>query len=186
MGGLEETTRLCSKLGEGDQSAASKLLPLIYDELHDLAARYMQHECLDHTWQPTALVHEVYLRLVDAKNIDWRDRSQFLALAARQIRKILIDHARRRNAAKRGANAERIPFNEELHAAPTTDIDVVALNDALDELAKRSPRQAQVVEYRFFAGMTVEEVAEVLGVSQRTIKGDWRAAKAWLAGQMRD
>ncbi len=146
----------------------------------------MKHERPDHTLQPTALVHEVYLRLVDAERVKWRGRSEFLSLAAQQIRKVLVDHARRHKTAKRGGGVRRIEFEGEFHGAASGDIDMAALDDALIELAQRSDRQARVVEMRFFAGMSVEQVAELLGASARTIKGDWRAARAWLAGQMRE
>lgn len=180
----EETTVLLNRLGRGERDAASALLPLIYDELRALAVGYMKHERTDHTLQPTALVHEAYLRLVDAEHIEWRGRSKFLALAAQQIRRVLVDHARGHKAVKRGGGVGKIAYDERLHAASGDDVDLIGLDDALNELAMRSERQARVVELRFFAGMTVEQAAELLEVSPRTVKGDWRAARAWLAGQM--
>lgn len=182
----DETTHLLNRLGRGERSAADALLPIIYDELRTLAVRYMKHERLDHTLQPTALVHEAYLRLVNSDRIEWRGRSEFLALAAQQIRRVLVDHARGRNRTKRGGGTEMVVFDEKLHEVPSENLDMVALDDALTELGKRSIRQARVVELRFFAGMGVEQVAEHLGVSPRTVRGDWRTARAWLAGQLRD
>ena len=180
----DQSTQLLVDLSRGDPCAAAKLLPLVYDELRVLAARYMESEPSNHTLQPTALVHEAYLRLVDMTKIDWRGRAQFMALAARQIRKILVDHVRRRKARKRGAGHQRVVFEESLHAKAERDPDILALDDALIELAKRSERQSQVVELRFFAGMRIEEVAEVLGVSAGTVNGDWRTARAWLRKHM--
>ncbi len=185
MASPDETTLLLNRLGRGERSAADSLLPLIYDELRSLAASRLKRERPDHTLQPTALVHEAYLRLVDAEHIEWRGRSEFLALAAQQIRKVLVDHARRHKTVKRGGGARKIEFNEELHGVSSGDLDMIALDEALSELARRSERQSRVVQLRFFAGMSVEQVAELLGVSARTIKGDWRAARAWLAGRMR-
>jgi len=183
MPSIADTTELVLRLGRGEYAAADKLLPVVYDELRNLAEAYLRHERAGHTLQPTALVHEVFLKLVDVENIEWQGKAQFLALAARQIRKILIDHARRHRAAKRGAGARRVELQPDV-AAPEIDVDLLALDDALAALADRSPRQSQVVELRYFGGMSVEEVAEVLGVSPRTVKGDWRAARAWLRQRM--
>lgn len=186
MEGAGETTQLLKQVRSGDRVAAEKLLPIIYDELRALAVRYMKHERLDHTLQPTALVHEAYLRLAGSENIEWRGRSEFFALAARQIRRVLVDHARRRNTSKRGGrDGSKITFEEAIHAGGPASGDMVVLDDALAELGNRSQRQARVVELRFFSGMTFEELAETLRVSVTTVKGDWRAARAWLARQMK-
>ena len=155
-------------------------MPLVYDELRALAARYMGRERAGHTLQPTALVNEVYLRLVDVDRIDWRGKAQFFALAARQIRKILVDHARKRNAAKRGGGVPKVTLDEAVAAAGEREIDPIVLDEALARLAERSPRQGQVVELRFFGGLSVEEVADVLGISVTTVKDDWAVARAWL------
>ena len=186
MPSLEHTTRLALDLGRGDQVAGGQLVPLIYDELRDLAARYMGRERAGHTLQPTALVNEVYLRLVDVDQIDWRGKAQFFALAARQIRKILVDHARRRDAAKRGGGLHRVTLDEAVAAADEREVDAVALDEALLRLAERSPRQSQVVELRFFGGLSVEEASDVIGVSVTTVKGDWAVARAWLRRELAD
>ncbi len=180
MPSLEQTTRLALDLGKGDHVAGEQLVPLVYDELRELAARYMGRERSGHTLQPTALVNEVYLRLVDADKIDWRGKVQFFALAARQIRKILVDHARKRGAAKRGGGIHKVTLDEAVAAAAEREVDPIALDEALARLAERSLRQSQVVELRFFGGLSVEEAADVLGVSVTTIKDDWAVARAWL------
>jgi len=184
---VQPTTQLVMQLADGDKNAASRLMPLIYDDVRRLAGKYLEHERHDHTLQPTALANEVFLRLVNADHVTWQGRAQFLALAACQIRKILVDHARRRNAAKRGGNAaQRVSLETLAETSGDSAVDFVVLDDALNELAKRSPRQARIVELRFFAGMSVDEVADVLEVSPGTVKGDWRTAKAWLAQEIAD
>jgi RNA polymerase sigma factor (TIGR02999 family) len=181
---VEDTTQLLLGVSRGDSSAAARLMPLVYDELRSLAACYLRKEASDHTLQPTALVHEAYLRLVDMSRIEWRGRAQFMALAARQIRKILVDHARRRKALKRGAARQRVAFAESLPVSVKDEPELLALDEALTELADLSERQSQVVELRFFAGMRIKEIADVLGVSTGTVNGDWRAARAWLRQRM--
>lgn len=180
MATVEATTRWLRELADGDRVAADRLIPFIYDDLRELAARYLRRERSDHTLQPTALVNEVYLRLVKGDEINWKGRAQFFALAARQIRAILVDHARRKDAAKRGGRAERVTLDASVASLPVPDVDLIALHESLAELERRSARQAQVVELRFFGGLSVEEVAEVLGVSASTVKDDWVVARAWL------
>ena len=164
---------------EGDQSALDQLAPIVYGELHRLARRYMGSERPGHSLQATALVNEAYLRLVDYQRMQWQDRAHFFAVSAQLMRRILVDHARRRNL-KRGGGARRVSFDEAvaISAAPPTDF--VALDDAMHALARFDPRKAQVVEMRFFGGLSVEETAEVLKVSPVTVMRDWSTAKSWL------
>jgi RNA polymerase sigma factor (TIGR02999 family) len=157
----------------------SELLPLVYEELRALAAAYFRREPPDHTLQPTALVHEAYLKLVNQTDAQWKDRAHFFAVAAQAIRRLLIDHSRRRRAAKRQA-PNRVTVELAADTPYHADIDLLVLDDALKRLAELSERQARVVELRFFGGITVEEVAHVLGVSPNTVKGDWRVARVWL------
>ncbi|MBI1827295.1 MAG: sigma-70 family RNA polymerase sigma factor [Planctomycetes bacterium] len=177
---VSETTRLTIRLGSGDGEAAKLLLPRVYDELRVLAESYLRNERPGHTLQPTALVHEVFLRLVDADQIEWHGRAQFLALAAEQIRRVLIDHARRRKAEKRGGERRKLPIQVAKEIAAPEEVDLLQLDEALKALAARSMRQAKVVELRFFGGLSVPEVSHVLEVSERTVKEDWRVASAWL------
>jgi RNA polymerase sigma factor (TIGR02999 family) len=169
----------------GDPAAADQLLPLVYRELRALAAAYMRRERPGHTLQPTALVHEAFIRLVDESRINWRGRTHFFALAARQMRRILIDSARSRNARKRGGGLHRVTLDEGLLTSAGPTFDVLALDEALRRLARLNDRQAQVVELRFFGGLSVEETAQFLGVSAPTVKNDWRAARAWLLRELR-
>jgi RNA polymerase sigma factor (TIGR02999 family) len=165
---------------EGQESAFA----LVYDELRRLAASALRYERPDHTLQPTALVHEAYLRLADDTTGRWESRSHFLAVAARAMRRILVDHARRHNAAKRGSGAALVAFDDLEHAAPAGTVDLVALDIALARLAALDARQARIVELRFFGGLSVEETAEVIGASARTVKRDWQFARAWLKREM--
>ncbi|HKQ60222.1 MAG TPA: ECF-type sigma factor [Candidatus Polarisedimenticolaceae bacterium] len=165
-------------------AGAARLLPLVYGNLRALACRYLQAEGY-HTLQPTALVHEAYLRLARREEIDWQGQTHFLAVAATEMRRILVDHARSSGAAKRGGEATRIPLSERSAIAEEPQVRVLALEEALGRLAARSPRQARVVEMRVFAGMLAREIGEVLGVSVRTVNGDWRVARAWLARELR-
>lgn len=181
---IAETTRLAIRLGEGDRNAASTLVPIVYDELRALAEAYMRRETTGHTLQPTALVHEVFLRLVESDKLEWKGRAQFIALAASQIRKVLVDHSRRRGASKRGAGLRRTALEVDPATSRESAVDLLDLNDALAALAQRSPRQSQVVELRFFGGLSVAEVASVLDISERTVKDDWRTARAWLKQAM--
>lgn len=181
---IDRTTRLLNELSAGDRAAADRLLPLVYEELRDLASKFMRAERRDHTLQPTALVHEAYLRLVNEKQVHWTGRSHFFAIAARCIRQILVNHANAHRAAKRGGGAKRLALVDA--DAGTSDdaigggVDLLELEAALAELGAVDERRAQVVELRFFGGLNVEQTASVLGVSQRTVTGDWRFARAWL------
>ena len=173
-------TRLLVDWGNGDQQALEKLTPLVYQELKRLAARYLRRERREHTLQSTALVHEAWLRLIDQKQVQWQNRAQFFGIAAEMIRRILIDHARNRQAAKRGDGAVKLSLDDALATPNRRDLELVALDDALHDLAKLDPQQGRLVELRFFAGLSIEESAEVLGVSPATVKREWTTAKAWL------
>jgi RNA polymerase sigma factor (TIGR02999 family) len=179
-----EVTRLLQAWAAGDQSALERLMDLVYGELHKLASHYMAGEQSDHTLQTTALVNEVYLRLVDVKQVGWQDRAHFFALCAQLMRRILIDFARSRNYQKRGG---RIPHLE-LHEAATLSMEsgpeMLAIDDALKSLAKLDARKSRVVELRFFGGLTVKETAAVLNTSDETVMRDWRLAKAWLSREL--
>ena len=178
-----DVTRLLFDLQQGKDGAADQLVPLVYSELHDLAVHYMRGERDDHTLQPTALVHEAYMRLVDQRNASWQNRSHFFGIAAQAMRRILVDHARRKRAAKReGGN--RVTLDESVAEAPQRSVDLIALDDALNKLAALDPRQARVVELRFFGGLDIEQTAESLGISPATVKRDWTFARAFLQREM--
>ncbi len=179
-----DVTNLLLKWGEGDREALDALAPLVYDELRRLAGRYLRRERLDHTLQSTALVHEAYMKLIDQRNVRWHNRAQFFGLAAELIRRILVDHARARHAAKRGGSAYKLTLDEALDASAPRDFDIMRLDDALQGLAKIDPQQSRIVELRFFAGLTIEETAEVVGISPATVKRDWLVAKAWLRREL--
>lgn len=178
----EDVTRLLGQVAEGDTAAAQPLFALVYDELRRMAAGALRHERRDHTLQPTALVHEAYLRLAHEPDARWESRAHFLAVAAQAMRRILVDHARTRNAHKRGRGAIRLTFEEvePVAASVESDVDLVALDQALERLAALDVRQGRIVELRFFGGLTVEETAAVIGVSARTVKREWQMARAWL------
>jgi RNA polymerase sigma factor (TIGR02999 family) len=180
----EEVTQLLRAWGEGDQRALDQLAPIVERELHRLAHRYMARENPGHTLQTTALVNEVYLRLVDIKAVSWQDRAHFFAISARMMRRVLTDFARSRNYQKRGGGAVQVSWDEGLALSPEKDADIVALDEALTKFASFYPRQSQVVELRFFGGLEVEETAEALKISPVTVKRDWRFAKAWLMRAM--
>jgi RNA polymerase sigma factor (TIGR02999 family) len=173
-------TQLLLDWSAGNHEALDQMLPLVYDELHQLASRYLREERSDHTLQPTALVHEAYLRLINQRSVDWRNRAQFLGVAANMMRRILVNHARDRSAAKRDGSRERISLS--LVEAPSggPDLDLVALDDALERLTALDARKARVVELRFFGGLTMDEVAEALGISLATVEREWSFARAWL------
>ncbi len=173
-----EVTELLVGWNRGDEDALSKLLPLVYDELRRLASRYLRQERPDHILQSTALVHEAYMRLTDKKDVPWRNRTHFYAIAARMMRQVLVDSSRRRDAAKR--RGMKISLSETLPAEAADPVDLISLNDALTALAALNARQARVVELRYFGGLSFEEVAEVLGMAISTVKLDWSLAKAWL------
>ncbi|MFI4876613.1 MAG: sigma-70 family RNA polymerase sigma factor [Blastopirellula sp. JB062] len=183
----DDTIQLLAALSRGETDAAEKLLPLVYGELKEIAGRQMQRERGDHTLQPTALVHEAYLKLIDQSRVQWQGRTHFCAVAANIMRRLLVDHARQRNSAKRGAGAQKMEIDENLTPDKSTrEIDLIALDEALDRLATLNQRHARIVELRFFGGLTVEETAAALEVSESTVKNDWRAAKAWLLTQLED
>ncbi len=176
-----EITRILARIGKDDDPAAAALLPLVYDELHALAIRYFRLETPAHTLQPTALVHEAFVKLTGAAELHWKDRAHFFAIAARAMRRVLTDHARRRKAAKRGGKAQRLTLSGLVTpATKEAEIDLVAIEDALAGLAERAPRQARIVELRFLAGLTERETAHVLETPLRTVQRDWRAARAFL------
>jgi len=180
----QEVTRLLLAWNEGDEGALEKLVPHVYQELRRLARRQMLRERPGHTLQTTALINEAYLRLVDLRNVQWQNRAHFFALCARLMRRILVDFARSRQYAKRGGGGQPVSLDESLVVSPVHSTDLVAVDDALKDLAKVDARKAQVVELRFFGGLTVEESAEVLEVSPETVRRDWRLAKAWLLREL--
>jgi len=169
-----------AELREGNRKAESRLIPLVYDELRRLAAHYMKQERSSHTLQATALVHEAYLRLFQQREMNWQNRAHFYAVAASLMRRILIDYARERLAKKRGGSQVKVSLDDALVVSPHPSAQLVDLDEALQRLAARDARQSRIVELRFFGGLTEEEAAEVVGVSVRTVKRDWRVAKAWL------
>jgi RNA polymerase sigma-70 factor (ECF subfamily) len=176
----QNVTQLLIGWSKGDKQALDALLPLVYDELRRQAARYLRHERVGHTLQTTALIHEAYLKLVDQKNVHWQNRAHFFGIAAQLMRRILVDHARTKKRAKRGGSDVRVSFSKANVFAKSQDLDIVALDEALDRLAELDEQQSKIVELRFFSGLTVEETAEVLGISAATVKRDWSMARAWL------
>ena len=182
----KDVTGLLIDWSKGDQEALNKLMPLVYDELHRLASRYLRHERPGHTFQTTALVHEAYLKLVDEKNANWQNRVHFFAAAAQVMRHVLVDYARKRRASKRGGDYCRLSLDEATISSEEKDTDLLALNEALNNLATIDTQQSRVVELRVFGGLTVEETAEALGISPRTVKREWSMAKAWLHKQIRN
>lgn len=175
-----EVTLLLQAWGDGSKEAFDRLAPLVYRELHLLAERFMTRERQDHTLQATALVNEAYLRLVDAQQVNWQGRTQFFAICARAMRQILVDHARSRDSAKRGAGRTPLHLDEALVVGASPNSSLLELDDALNRLAALDPRKSQVVELRFFGGLSVEETAEALKISPETVMRDWKLAKAWL------
>jgi RNA polymerase sigma factor (TIGR02999 family) len=176
----KQITQMLVDWGNGDQAALEKLTPLVYNELHRLARRYMGRERPGHTLQTSALVNEAYIRLIDWKNIQWQNRAHFFAVSAQLMRRILVDFARSRNYAKRGGTARRVSLEEATVISREKGADLVALDDALDSLARLNERQSRVVELRFFGGLELEEIAEVMQVSVGTVRRDWSLARAWL------
>lgn len=178
-------TVLLSKAHAGDENALNELLPLVYDELRRVASNQLRNERSDHTLQATALVHEAYLRLLEQKEVDWQNRVHFFSIAAEMMRRILVNYAVQRNAKKRGDGAAKIELDEAIGFSKDRELDLVVLDETLNELAKFDPGQARVVELRFFAGLTIEETAQALGVSDSTVKREWRSAKAWIMARMK-
>ena len=189
MGGIANSSTTATVLllewGKGDAGALDRLIPLVHRELHHLARHYMARERVGHSLQATALVNEAYLRLIDAKGVAWTDRAHFLAVAARVMRRVLVDHARSRQYQKRGKRAPHVTLDEAILIAEEPDQDFVALDEALTALAVVDSRKSQVVEMRFFGGLTLEETAEALHVSRDTVKRDWKIAKLWLLRELR-
>lgn len=183
----EDVTLLLGRVTNGDEDAASKLIPVVYEELRRLAGGYMRRERSDNTLQPTALVHEAYLRLVEQRSVDWQGRAHFFAIAAQMMRRILIDHARHRLREKRGSGDKPISLDEAEATviAPEQSLELVKLDQSLERLAKIDRRQGKIVELRFFGGLTVDETAQMLGISPKTVKRDWTFAKAWLHGDLK-
>ena len=183
-GGHEPVTELLLRWRAGDQACLHQLVPLVEGELRRIAHRYMRMERPGHTLQTTALVNEAYLRLVDQAQVDWQNRAQFLGVAARLMRHILVDHARELRRGKRGGGAHMLPLDEGLVFSPAKSAALVALDDALNELAGFDPRKAQIVELRYFGGLSVEETAQALGVHPNTVIRDWSLARAWLKREL--
>jgi RNA polymerase sigma factor (TIGR02999 family) len=176
----DEITRMLIQWSNGEREALDKLIPMVYAELRKIAGRVLQRERRDHTLQPTALVHEAYFRLIDQRSVNWRNRAQFFAIAAQAMRRIIVDHARRHNALKRGGENLKVELEAAMLLPGARDVDVVRLDDALTALAEFDPQQGRIVELRFFGGLSIEETAEVIGISPATVKRDWSMAKAWL------
>jgi RNA polymerase sigma factor (TIGR02999 family) len=180
----EDTTALLLLAAQGDSHAVDRLMPVLYDDLHRVAHRMLSRESPGRTLQTTALLNEAYLRLVDQKRVDWRSRTHFLAIGAQAMRRVLVDHARGRLRHKRGGKRHRVELRDDIVLQPGQDDDVLAVDEALQKLAQVSPRQARLVEMRFFAGLDMAEAAEALGVSKRTAEGDWTHVSAWLRREL--
>jgi RNA polymerase sigma factor (TIGR02999 family) len=180
----ESISQLLLRWSDGDSSAREKLMPLVYDELRRLARKYLRHERANHTLQPTALVNEAYLRLVDQHSVLWQNRAQFFGLAAKLMRNILVDHARSREAAKRGGQHYSVSVSELDRFSKSSEVDLVVLHEALERLAAYDNQKSRIVELRFFGGLTIEETAKVLGISHATVERDWKMARAWLRREL--
>jgi RNA polymerase sigma-70 factor, ECF subfamily len=180
----EQATRIVNELAAGDHRAAEELMPLVYDEFRELAGAYLRQETKAHTLQPTALVHEAYLRLIDQTRVNWQGRTHFFAVGAQAMRRILVDHARARHRDKRGGGWHRIALDEHLMISSQHDADILAVDEAIDKLNAIDSRQARIVELRFFGGLTVEEVAQVLGISKRTVENEWKIIRAWMRREL--
>jgi RNA polymerase sigma-70 factor (ECF subfamily) len=184
-----QITELLENWSRGDPKAREALMPLVYDELRRLASSYLRQERSDHTLQPTALVHEAYLRLVDQKNVHWKDKGHFFAITAQLMRRILVDHARSHLAEKRGSGAAKVPLEDAVVMSKERPDELLTLDESLTRLGRMDPQQARIVELRIFAGLSVEDTAALLGISPATVKRDWSMAKAWLSleiGKSRD
>lgn len=176
----QDVTQILRNWQDGDSDAAARLMPLVYEELRRLARNYLQRERADHTLQATALVHEAYLRMVDEKSANWKDRAHFYGIAARLMRQILVDHARAHNAAKRGGLEQKLTLDEARELPMKETVELVALDGALQDFAQTYPRKSEVVELKFFGGLDMKEISEVLQVSEKTVLRDWSFAKLWL------
>ncbi|HRH43206.1 MAG TPA: sigma-70 family RNA polymerase sigma factor [Pyrinomonadaceae bacterium] len=179
-----EITRLLIDSSKGDRNSLDALFPVVYDELKRLASSYLRRERADHTLQPTALVHEAYLKLIDQREVDWQNRAQFFGIAAQMMRRILLKHAEKHNAEKRGGNLQKVTLDEAIGFFEKQNLDIIELDKALSNLARFDERQANIVELRFFGGLKNEEVAEVIGISLATVKREWTIAKAWLLREL--
>ncbi|QDV70433.1 RNA polymerase sigma factor [Rosistilla carotiformis] len=179
-----DVARSLQQIVDGDPTAADRLMPEVYDQLRRLAQSMLNQESPSHTLQPTALVNETYLRMADQTRVDWQGKTHFFAIGAKMMRRILVDHARGKNRHKRGGQSQRIPLSDDMRVTNQKDEDVLAIEDALAKLATLDPRQAQIVELRFYGGLTVEEVANVLGVSKRTVEAEWTMLRAWLRREL--
>jgi RNA polymerase sigma-70 factor (ECF subfamily) len=179
-----QTTRLLKAVHAGDQAAAERLLPLVYAELHRVANAYMRRERPDHTLQPTALINEAYLRLIQ-EDVDWNSREHFIGFAAHVMRRVLVDYARARNADQRGGKRERVELHDQLAISPERLDEVSQIDEALDRLAKISPRQAKVVELRYFGGLSIDQIGATLGIAPRSVKRDWALARIWLFEELK-
>lgn len=180
----QDVTGLLLDWSQGDEASLERLMPLVYDELKRVARGHMRKERSDHTLQTTVLVHEAYLRLVDAQRVEWQDRAHFFGIASRLIRQILVDHARTRGAAKRGGGVAPVALDEGAVIGGERATEILALDDALQDLARMDPRQARVVEMRYFGGLTIDETAAVLEISPATVKREWNVASAWLRREL--
>ena len=180
----QEVTELLVAWSEGDRAALDALMPVVYDELRRLARNHLSRERSDHTLQTTALVHEAYLRLIDQRSVNWQNRAQFFGIAAQMMRRILINHAKDRHAQKRQGYAAKVSLDEAVSFFEKREVDLMALDEALNGLATLDPQQAQIVELRFFGGLTIDEVSEVLNISPATTKREWDSAKLWLRRQL--
>ncbi len=179
-----QATQLVNELASGDQKAAERLFAILYDDFRKLATRYLKGERRGHTLSPTALVHEAYMKLIDQTRAHWQGKTHFFAVGAQAMRRILVDHARSRQRVKRGGGRLRIELDEALTLSPGRDEDLLAVDEALAKLTKVDPRQATIVELRFFGGLNVAEVAEAIGVSKRTVEAEWTAVRAWLRREL--
>ncbi len=181
----EEITQLLVAWGDGDKQALDRLMPFVYDELRRLARNYMRNQPSDHTLQTTALVNEAYMRLIDSDKVRWQNRTHFFAISAQLMRRILVDSARAKNANKRGGDNQKVTFSEALPVSLEKESELLALDTALDNLAKLNDRQAQIVEMRYFGGMNEKEIGEALEISTRTVRRDWSVARAWLFRELK-
>lgn len=179
-----EATRILCSISDGDRSGTDRLLEIVYDDFRRLAQSYLQPETLSNTLQPTAIVHEAYLKLIDHGQVDWRGRSHFFAVGAKAMRQIIVDHARRRSAGKRGGGRQRITLDDRITISARRDEDVLAIDDALEKLNEIDPQRAKIVELRFFGGLTNDEVAEAMELSTRTVSRQWASTRAWLRREL--
>lgn len=185
MQSSEGITQLLIDWEKGDQAALERLMPLVYSELRRLATNYLRRERAEHTLQPTALVNEAYLKLIDQRNARWQNRAHFFGIAAQLMRRILVDHARQHRAAKRGGlDPQRISITSAERVMKQPEVDLLALNEALEELAQMDPQQGRIVELKFFGGLSIDEIAEVLSIGHATVERDWKMARAWLRRQL--